>query len=206
MATKKLRRKTIYLGWRNHGRIVARFALLWGIYHFTLCEALCTREYMQYLTSVSDVEHRTPLPVFFAAFVRENAWLAVFAAAFAIIFLWDVMRLTHRIVGPLKRVENVLYGMADGKSMAPIKFREGDLIESFEKAFNTYLSSLHAPHAQAGGTAATRDAVAESPMPPPTRGERCEPAVPMHDEQFTALFHELRPINGSADLVEKCAD
>jgi hypothetical protein len=208
MTTKKLPRKTIYLGWRNHGRIVARFALLWVVYHFTLWEALCTREYIQYLGSISDVEHRIPLAVFFADFVRQNVWMIVFAAAFAIIFLWDTMRLTHRIVGPLRRVENVLYGMADGKSVGSIKFREGDLIESFETAFNTYLSSLHAANARSGGMAGVQDAGAESPMTPPLRAERHKPPMPLDAGQIAALFHDLRPVNSSADLiqVDKCAD
>jgi methyl-accepting chemotaxis protein len=206
MTSKKLRRKTIYLGWKNHGRIVARFALLWVIYHFTLWEALCTREYIQYLNSISDVEHRIPLAVFFADFVRQNAWMIVFAAAFAVIILWDVVRLTHRIVGPLKRLENVLYAMADGKSVNQVKFREGDLIESFEKAFNAYLSSRHASNDPADGTAAARDAAAESPMPASRPEERCEPATPLDDQQMAELFHDLRPVNGSAGLVHERAD
>ena len=205
MTTKNLRRKTTYLGWKNHGRIVARFALLWVIYHFTLWEALCTREYIHYLSSISDVEHRVPLAVFFADFIRQNGWMIAFAAVFAVIIVWDVVRLTHRIVGPQKRLENVLYAMADGKSIDQVKFREGDLSESLEKAFNVYLSSRHASNAQAGGTAAARNA-AESPAPASTPEERCEPATPLDDQQMSELFHDLRPVNRSAGLVHKRAD
>ena len=70
------------------------------------------------------------------------------------------------------------------------------------------LSSLHASDSPAGGTAAAGDAVAESPMPAPIRGELGEPPMPLDEEQIAALFQDLRPVNGSADLihVDKCTD
>jgi len=201
MTAKKLRRRTLYLGWRKHGRIVARFGLLWGIYHIAFWEALCVREYVQYVGSLSDVEHQISFAAFFEAFARQNGWMVIFAAAFTPLFAWDLMRVTHRIVGPLKRIANALYGMVDGKTIRQITFREGDLIEDFEKAFNAYLSSLHAPNAMVGGTAAEQE-VAESPIPATAAGAPYEPPVPLGDEQIAALLHELRTTKASEVLLQ----
>jgi hypothetical protein len=202
MIAKKHKRKTIYLGWKNHGRIVARFGLVWIAYHVTLWEALCAREYFQYLSALSPLEPRIPLTTFFADFIRQNIWMVVFAAAFASIFLWDVLRLTHRIIGPLKRVENVLYAMIDGKSVRQIKFRKHDLVEDFEKAFNAYLASLPASNANADRIAAEREEGIQSPMPATPAQQRCERPSPKDDEQIAAILEDLRSIKGSADLIQ----
>jgi hypothetical protein len=77
------RRATTYLGWQNHGRIIVRFLLLWGIYNLTLWQALCVREYIQQISSTADPAARVPLTVFFEAFVRQNGWMVLCAAAFS---------------------------------------------------------------------------------------------------------------------------
>jgi len=189
---KPFRRKKTYLGWETHGRLVARLALLWGVYHLTLWEALCTRQYIQYLTSLRDVETRMSLLTFFEGYLQENAWMVMFSCVFAMVVLWDAVRLTHRVVGPLKHAENVLYAMADGESVHAIKFREGDLAEGFERALNAYLSSPHAAAARACY------ASAELPEPAESQGPMKSvkaPPVPLDDEHLAELSHELQHDN-----------
>jgi len=63
-------------------------------------------------------------------------------------------------------------------------------------------ASLDASSAKVSGTPAEREEVAESPMPVKTVGERREAPVPMRDEHFAALFHDLRTFTGSEDLIQ----
>jgi hypothetical protein len=192
-------RKTTYLGWQTHGRLVARLTLLWAAYHFTLWEALCTRQYMQYLTSLRDVEDRVPLLMFFEAYLRENAWMVIFGCVFAIVVIWDAVRLTHRIVGPLKRAENLFYAMADGKYVREVKFRKGDLVAGFERALNTYLSSPDVTAAREGRAAAEQAKPAESPAP--TTSAKA-PSVPLSEKHLAKLLQDLEDIDRPAACVQ----
>jgi hypothetical protein len=188
MSAKGPRRATTYLGWKNHGRIIARFLLLWGIYHLTLWQAMCVREYIQQVSSTADPEARIPLALFFEAFIRNNAWMVLYAAAFSTLLLWHLVSLTHRIVGPLKRTEEALYTMIAGKSVRQIEFRETDLIQDFEKAFNAYLAFLYGSSVEADITGAhSKQAEAKSVTPVMTPGDGFE--SPVTDDRIAALLN-----------------
>jgi hypothetical protein len=118
--------------------------------------------------------------------------MVVFSCVFAIVVLWDAVRLTQRIVGPLKRAENVLYAMADGKSVDEIKFRQGDLAKGFERALNAYLSSPHAVAARA--CYATAELPKPAELRAPMRSVKAPP-VPLDDEHLAELSHELQQDN-----------
>jgi hypothetical protein len=188
-AKRSFRRKTTYLGWKTHGRLVARLALLWGVYHLTLWEALCVHQYLQYLTSLRDVEYRVPLLMFFEDYLRDNAWMVIFGCSFAIVVLWDAVRLTHRIVGPMKRAENLLYAMAEGQYVDEVKFRKNDMVEGFEKALNAYLSSPHVQAFRARQAAGERKGLAESR---PLVADSIPSRAPLNEDLLAELLGDLQ--------------
>jgi len=201
-SSKRPRRETIYLGWKNQGRLVARFLLFWGIYHLTLWQAMCVRAYIQLVSSAPDVEPRVPLATFFEAFVRQNGWMVLFAAGFTALLLWHLVSLTHRIVGPIKRAENALYAMIDGKSVRQIEFRDGDLVEEFERAFNAYLAFLYGSSCDTAATGRRTEAVAKSPNPLMTAADICE--SPLDDQRLATLLRDLQtspvqPVDGMSE-------
>ena len=69
--------------------------------------------------------------------------LLILAAALSPIVLWDMLKLTHQIAGPLVRFRNALQKMAIGEPVAKIKLRDGDLLVEFQDAFNEFLDSDH---------------------------------------------------------------
>ncbi len=190
ISAKRPRRAICYLGWNSHGRIIVRFLLLWGIYNLTLWQALCVREYIQQISSASEPAAQIPLALFLEGFVRKNGWMVLYAAAFSSLLLWDIASLTHRIVGPLKRAEEALYALINGKTVRQIEFREGDLIEDFEKAFNAYLAYLY------GLSVESDAATSESKKAAPNC---CEP--PLGNQQMAALLHEFRTASATGDLM-----
>jgi hypothetical protein len=184
------RRRTTYLGWQLHGRIVARFAMYWGIYHMLLWEALCAREYIHRQSAL--LSGQAPASPFFASFVRENGWMIIFALIATPILLWDVVRLTHRVVGPLKRLEGVFQRMAAGQVVREVKFRKGDFVEGVEKALNTYLASL--PGSDAGSTVprAPGNTGADRPAPATAAKEGAKPQNGLDDDALTSLLDDFR--------------
>jgi methyl-accepting chemotaxis protein len=189
MRPKKSRRRKIYLGWKLHGQIVARFAMYWALYNLLFWQALCAAEFVQRQSGLLSGNQQIHTTLFVESYLRQNGWMVLFAVAFTPLFLWDIVRLTHRIVGPLKRMENVLYRMADGQFIDQIKSREDDLFEGFEKAFNTYLASLHAPQANPTAVAASASENAHPKIRATAAGASSEP---LDSDEFASLLHNVR--------------
>jgi hypothetical protein len=127
------------------GRLLANLATYWFVYHVVLWyglfffwyqnrrqEILASGEYMQF----SDL---------YGEFVLEHYPLALCAAAVLPIILWDMLKLTHRIAGPLVRFQNVLRQLTRGERVERIKLRRGDLLVELQDAFNEYIESLNEP-------------------------------------------------------------
>jgi methyl-accepting chemotaxis protein len=55
---------------------------------------------------------------------------------------WDAMKFAHRVVGPLVRVRQTLQEMAAGKSVRPVRFRDGDSLGELRDDFNAMLEAL----------------------------------------------------------------
>lgn len=50
--------------------------------------------------------------------------------------VWDVIRLSHRFAGPMIRFRRAMRDLADGKPVAPLKFRDGDFWSDLASDFN----------------------------------------------------------------------
>jgi hypothetical protein len=190
MSAFKSRRSRIYLGGMLQGTLVKRLALGWAAYHLLLFHGLFATTYFETkVPAAADAE-----PAFFEryeAFAWQNRLLIFGALAVGPIFLWDVVRCTHRVAGPLVRLENTLLRMAKGETVHEIKFRKGDWLTSLERALNVYLASR--------ATATDEDKPSE-PMPQdavflPAPTEREPRVVAQGDHDLNDLLRELRDIN-----------
>jgi hypothetical protein len=74
--------------------------------------------------------------------------LADFAPAFLCLAVlvpvvaWDTVRFSHRLVGPLFRVRQLMRSIADGEPVRPLKLREGDFLGDLSDDFNRMLETL----------------------------------------------------------------
>src|SRR5262245_2921634 len=58
------------------------------------------------------------------------------------ILLYDAMRFSHRLVGPLVRFRQTMEAIANGEAVRPIKLREGDYVTELRDEFNRMLETL----------------------------------------------------------------
>ena len=58
------------------------------------------------------------------------------------LFIYDMMRFSHRFVGPLYRFRQCLRAIADGEDLALMKLREGDFLQELKDEFNEALKAL----------------------------------------------------------------
>jgi hypothetical protein len=57
-------------------------------------------------------------------------------------FAWDAVRFSHRVVGPIYRFQQAIKALAEGRSVRPVKLRQGDYLTEFQDDFNAMLSTL----------------------------------------------------------------
>lgn len=77
---------------------------------------------------------------------RQNTLLWLYLSVLAVATLclvgfWALI-VSHRIVGPLKKMENELKKVAEGQPLRSIKFRQGDFFLEVATAYNLMVESL----------------------------------------------------------------
>ncbi|MGD9648368.1 MAG: hypothetical protein AB7U73_21840 [Pirellulales bacterium] len=65
------------------------------------------------------------------------------------IALYDIVRFSNRVVGPLVRLRGGLRALARGERIQPIRFREGDFLGELAEEFNAVVARLEADRAEA---------------------------------------------------------
>jgi hypothetical protein len=185
MSVIKSRRSRIYLGGMLQGALVKRLAIGWAVYNLLLFHGLFAVAYLEGTRVTADDEQPTFLQSY-ESFAWQNRLLIFGACAAGPIFLWDVVRCTHRVAGPLVRLENTLLRMAKGETVQEIKFRKGDWLTSLERALNIYLAS------RAAATQETAPSTAEFAPAPAVSDPR---VVAQGDHDLNDLLRELRDIN-----------
>ena len=55
-----------------------------------------------------------------------------------------MLKLSHRIAGPLVQLRNRLFDMTNGCPPQKVRFRHGDLLTEIQEAFNGWVDSLEA--------------------------------------------------------------
>jgi hypothetical protein len=191
MSMFKSRRKKIYLGGMLQGSLVKRLAIGWAVYHVLLFHGLFLVSYLEGTRAPADSEAQQSFLERYESFAWQDRLLIFGALAVGPVLLWDVVRCTHRVAGPLVRLENMLLRMAKGETIREIKFRKGDWLTSLERALNVYLASRTA--------AASTEKIEAAPLsqsesaPTPTVSDPRVLAQGDHD--LNDLLRELRDIN-----------
>lgn len=78
-------------------------------------------------------------------FLRFSADFYPMWIAFALlvpVMAWDAMRFTHRLVGPLYRIQRTVQKVADAEPVHHIHLREGDYLLDLKDEFNRMLDTL----------------------------------------------------------------
>ncbi len=129
---------------QNYVSRVIQGGLLWeftrqgAMYFLLLWHGLFALDWLRFA--------KTPEPpTFWEAywrFGREHVDLLVCAAAILPLAYWNILRLTHRIAGPLERFRQALEQLQRGETVRPVTLRRDDLLIEYQKAFNRYLASL----------------------------------------------------------------
>lgn len=118
-----------------------RIVSYWCVYHVVFWHVL-------FLYWV--LEHRRGLPAggqtqsfleLYTDFSVKQVWILVCAAGILPFLVWDAVRLSHRMVGPLARFRHCLKLLSEGECVTQIKIRERDFLVDLQNALNEFLDS-----------------------------------------------------------------
>jgi hypothetical protein len=80
------------------------------------------------------------------------------------LLIMDVVRFTHRLVGPLYRFRKIVQALADGEPVPRVRLRRGDFLHDFKDDFNRMLTTLEEKGLVVIADAA-KDDTAKQPQP-----------------------------------------
>ncbi len=95
-----------------------------------------------------------------AALAEHSIILLLFMTAIPIIFR-DVLRVTHRCVGPLVSIKRALDDLAKGKIIEPVKLRKSDLLHDIADPLNKIADQIREFNAMKTANRATDESPAE---------------------------------------------
>ena len=143
MAAAKLHpRKRLFVNREIQGRLLARTALYWMLYHGVLWMAMFLYRYAEHRGAVQAGAPLRPFADLYGQFVNEHYSMWVCAVAILPIVLWDLLKFSHRVVGPLVPFQRAIESLTAGEKVAEVRFRHGDLLSNLQTTFNQYLTSL----------------------------------------------------------------
>jgi len=152
-----IERKKVFVSREIQGRILSRMVKYWLFYNFAVWHALLLIDFQRYgIPGLLGQGPRLGLLEFYAEFAAQHLMLLVLAVALFPISLWDMLKLTHQMAGPLVRFRKTLKKIASGEPVEKIQLRDDDLLVEFQEAFNEFLQSdrwLVGPRSSGPGTA-----------------------------------------------------
>ncbi|MFM9965154.1 MAG: hypothetical protein ACKV2Q_28485 [Planctomycetaceae bacterium] len=147
-ALKPNPRKRLFVNRAIQGRLMARTAFYWVLYHAVLWMAMFVYRYFEYRGAVLAGATPRSFSDLYGQFVRENVSLMVCGLAILPIVLWDLLKFSHRVVGPLVRFQRSLESLTAGERVNEVRLRNGDLLFDLQASFNQYLTSLRMMESQ----------------------------------------------------------
>lgn len=153
-------RKQVYVNRSIQGTVMKRFAVYWLGYHLTLWHSMLLYGYFRGLMLRSDPNGGMGFWQYYGKFFEANHTVLLCCVAVCPLLLWDTLRVTHRIAGPIVRFKKALKQLSRGEYVGPIQLREHDLMDDLKDAFNEFLASRERADQLASGHLSSTEVVA----------------------------------------------
>ncbi len=131
---KKTLRKQLYVNRDVQLELILRSILQW---YFYMCAILLT---VVIFTVIRDPSVLA-IKLVFKSFVYFSP--AIIASVILLpLFVWDVLKASNRVAGPIHRLRNEMAALAAGRDVKELRFREGDHWSEIAEEFNVLAQKL----------------------------------------------------------------
>ncbi len=131
--TKATRRSKMFVDPEVQGGLIRMVALHWGL--FFLCNSFALLLWMRLFEQPDAAWGETLVDC-----VRRFLPFFIITTALIPAFVWDTLKLTNRFAGPMTRLRSALAEAGAGRSVPPLRFRDGDywigVAEDFNRVMN----------------------------------------------------------------------
>ena len=125
---KKAIRKRHWINREVQGAIIKR-----SVFHWYLCTSLI----LLAVVIVTALRHPSHSALLLVYELWNHFSPAILASAVLLpVFIYDTLRATNRVVGPLHRLQVEMQALASGSEARPLQFRDGDYWQELAEQFN----------------------------------------------------------------------
>jgi len=139
-------------------RLLLRLVCYFVVYSVTLCHVAFLYEVM---ANLPDAMARGMWALYVEFFGRQQPFLIACIAVLPIL-LYDMLKFSHRIAGPLYRCKKTMDAMTAGKPVAEFKPRQHDLLRDLIQSFNALIRKWNASNGPGVTNAATEESSVET--------------------------------------------
>lgn len=144
--TLKTQRKQLLVDREVQGSLMTKAAFYW-LLSLAVVAALNVLGWI-FVSPGGDLlaELRRELPSVFAM------WIVAALSSLVVlpVLLYDLARHSNRFAGPIYRLQRAMRAVADGKTIQPVVFREGDYWHDMADSFNQIVTRLEIAEQRAG--------------------------------------------------------
>ena len=170
MANKKNNRTSKHVtSLMIQGSLMWRLVMYWIVYNVALAMTMVGDRMVWLLPDMLTGSSKFQFGEFCSAFFSDNRSLFLAMAVFCPLLLWDMMRYSHRIAGPIYRFRKEMEDHINGGPLNKVKLRDDDLLKEFQDTFNRFVAHIEQ---QKAATASD-----ETKSSPPKVQELCEVGV-----------------------------
>lgn len=171
------------------GRLISRVGLYWLLYHVLLWHALLVYRYIQFRMTRGAGTMQGSFGEHVGQLAGDYFPVLLCGLLTLPVVLIDMLRVSHRIAGPLVRLGEALRDLREGQTVDRVALRREDLLTEFQQEFNAYLAWRRQ------GTAAR---VAEAGHPSFPSGSEAPPVAAQIRERRTS-DSEISGVVGALD-------
>lgn len=139
MFRKKNFRKSKYVNSLLQGNLMLRMVMYWAIYNFALLAALVGESLMRVIPDLLSGARDYSFDQFVSEFTDRQSPMLLAMSVLCPILIWDMLRYSHRIAGPLYRFRKALIDHMAGEPLQKIKLRDGDMLLDFQDTWNEFV-------------------------------------------------------------------
>lgn len=139
IVSNKEQRKRLFINRKVQGKIIWRCVVFCTIYHLLMIHTLFAFEFMAYLVGVMNGDTVQTFPQIYMNFLGKYYPIIFTALAVLPVLVWDVLKMSHRIVGPLIPFQRAINKLRNGEVVEEVKLRKNDMLDDFQDDFNEFL-------------------------------------------------------------------
>lgn len=136
MSTIPAKRSRTLIDTEVQGSLLRRVALHWIV--FFVCNTIALTFWIRLFEQPDADWGQT-----FGDTIRRFLPFFVITVALIPAFVWDTLKLSHRFAGPILRLKSALTDIKQGRSVAPLKFRDNDFWQEIATNFNDVMRLKH---------------------------------------------------------------